>query len=971
MIQYILECIAFQLAFLVIYDFFLKKETFFQWNRVYLIGTYLLSLVLPWIKIEALKTTVPEQYAVYPEFLWNMDNVGVAAVGQASPGFQISWQEGILYGGMLVAAVYFAYKLVQLYRLSRNGNLERFPNFTRIVIANSEMAFSFFRSIFLGDKILEREHSSIIKHELVHIEQRHTLDLLIFEFMRIVGWFNPLVYVYQNRIAELHEFIADAQVPKKERKAHYDLLLSQIFQTQNISFVNQFYKKSLIKKRIVMLQKSKSKKVFQLKYLLILPLLVGMLVYNSCGMVSQAKENLHKSFTVSNLEQLSLKKTNQLFTQLIDLSLQSQDWSMVVKDTYSTVTFSRANKGSGISGPDGAIIQAKMQIESKILDDDFELFKDDIISLSRRIIQSDGNKKVNNTDVAIIPFAEVEKVPVFPGCENDADKRGCFFESMRNHIRKHFNYPKEAQEKGIQGQVNTMFVIDETGAVTKARFRGPDSLLKNEAKRIISRLPKMQPGEHKGEKVQVAFSIPISFKLNSNTPTKEVVPQNYNEAMDVPFSVIEEVPIFPGCEGATDKRKCFNEMMQKHIAKNFRYPKEAQEKGLQGRVNVLLTIGKDGVIKNLRMRGPDVLLENEAKRIMDLLPNMVPGKKDGKEVNVPYSIPITFKLDMDSDTTNNMTVMYNALLMERKRLLKSADAENPIIQNLDNQIQSLKRSIRASEELAQQAKIEKEAMDVPFSAIEEVPIFPGCEGATDKRKCFNEMMQKHIAKNFRYPKEAQEKGLQGRVNILLTIGKDGVIKNLRMRGPDVLLENEAKRIMDLLPNMVPGKKDGKEVNVPYSIPISFRLDYNADETANWKLDTTNKKEERIGDDTPLFMVDGNEYTKKDFIDFEKSNPNNIKFINVIKGDAAIEKYGERAKNGVVEVVTKDKTGLTKDKDENPIYFLDGVETTKKYIETINPDFIASVNVLKGKAAEDKYGEKGKNGVVEITLKKKD
>lgn len=245
MVQYILECIAFQLVFLVIYDFFLKKETFFQWNRVYLIGTYMLSLVLPWIKIEALKTSVPEAYYVYPEFLWNTNSVAISPSERAASVFQVSWQEGVLYGGMLVAALYFGYKLFQLYKLGRNGSVERFPNFKRIVIKNSELAFSFFRSIFLGDKILEREHSSIIQHELVHIEQRHTLDLLFFEFMRIVGWFNPLVYVYQNRIAELHEFIADAQVPKAQRKAHYDLLLSQIFKTQNISFVNQFFKSSL------------------------------------------------------------------------------------------------------------------------------------------------------------------------------------------------------------------------------------------------------------------------------------------------------------------------------------------------------------------------------------------------------------------------------------------------------------------------------------------------------------------------------------------------------------------------------------------------------------------------------------------------------------------------------------------------------------------------------------------------------
>ncbi len=114
--------------------------------------------------------------------------------------------------------------------------------------------------------------------------------------------------------------------------------------------------------------------------------------------------------------------------------------------------------------------------------------------------------------------------------------------------------------------------------------------------------------------------------------------------VDVPFAVIEDVPVFPGCEGAKDKRACFNEMMQKHIRKNFRYPEIAQEMGVQGRVNVMFTIQKDGSIGNIRYRGPDKNLEAEALRIIKKLPKMTPGKQRGRAVRVPFSIPITFKL---------------------------------------------------------------------------------------------------------------------------------------------------------------------------------------------------------------------------------------------------------------------------------------------------------------------------------------
>ncbi|MEH6512524.1 MAG: M56 family metallopeptidase, partial [Maribacter arcticus] len=294
MIQYILECIAFQLLFLVIYDFFLKRETFFKWNRVYLLGTFLLSLILPWIKIEAFKQQVPQTFAGYPDFLWNLNAVQVVTIEDSS-GWQLTWQEGVFYSGMLLALLFFVFKLRQVYLLKKHGEQVQFPNFTQVIITNSSIAFSFFKSIFIGDKVLKMKHDTIIEHELVHIKQGHTWDLLFFELMRIIAWFNPLVYVYQNRVSELHEFIADSHVAKEDKSEQYQQLLSQVFQTEHISFINQFFTKSLIKKRIVMLQKSKSKKVFQLKYLLLPPLVFGMLVYSSCEIEKKQLEELSES----------------------------------------------------------------------------------------------------------------------------------------------------------------------------------------------------------------------------------------------------------------------------------------------------------------------------------------------------------------------------------------------------------------------------------------------------------------------------------------------------------------------------------------------------------------------------------------------------------------------------------------------------------------------------------------------------
>ena len=127
---------------------------------------------------------------------------------------------------------------------------------------------------------------------------------------------------------------------------------------------------------------------------------------------------------------------------------------------------------------------------------------------------------------------------------------------------------------------------------------------------------------------------------------EEVEIEDDFEDVDVPFAVIEDVPIFPGCErvAKSKRRECFQEKINKHIRKNFRYPEIAQEMGIQGRVYVNFIISKDGSISNIRMRGPDKNLEKEAARIIGKLPKMTPGKQRGRPVRVPFSIPITFRL---------------------------------------------------------------------------------------------------------------------------------------------------------------------------------------------------------------------------------------------------------------------------------------------------------------------------------------
>lgn len=114
------------------------------------------------------------------------------------------------------------------------------------------------------------------------------------------------------------------------------------------------------------------------------------------------------------------------------------------------------------------------------------------------------------------------------------------------------------------------------------------------------------------------------------------------------FAVVEDKPIFPGCESESDKAAkelCFNRSILKHIRKNFQYPEVAKELGIQGRVFVSFVIGKSGAISDVNiLRGVDKSLDKEASRIVKKLPKMTPAKQRGKPVKVSFMLPITFKL---------------------------------------------------------------------------------------------------------------------------------------------------------------------------------------------------------------------------------------------------------------------------------------------------------------------------------------
>lgn len=467
MTSYLLQTIAFQLLFLIFYEWALKKETFFQWNRLYLLFTPLLAMALPFVQIPALGTVVPQNLIVALPTITLGTTVATAQSSLVTSSTSLSVLEIILILGMAVSALLFMYKLYKIIELKRKGRTAIIGTTTLVHLPNSTDAFSFAGTIFLGESLNEESKKYILAHEQVHLKQKHYVDLLYFEVLRIAFWFNPLVYFYQKRIATLHEYIADAHVvATTEKTTYYQNLLAEVFQIKNISFINTFFNHSLIKKRIVMLHKSKSKKTQLVKFLMVLPLIAGIMLYTSCSQDIASETSQEKSIT-QKIEELK---------------------------------FALENKEGGLTIS-----------ESNEL---YELVKNAPL---KGIDERNAISLFNSGELDALPFAVIDQVPLYPGCKNlstNEERKNCMSEKLNRLVIENFD-TKVANGLGLNGKVRlaVQFRIDEKGNVVDILSRAPINALEVEAKRVINLIPQMQPGQQDGKAVGVLYSLPIVFQV--------------------------------------------------------------------------------------------------------------------------------------------------------------------------------------------------------------------------------------------------------------------------------------------------------------------------------------------------------------------------------------------------------------------------------------------------------------------------
>ena len=284
---YLIKSSGLLALFFLSYHFMLRKETFFTSNRWFLLTGLITSLVLPLV--------------VFTKIIWvepvvtntNWSNIPISNyIEKKSFEDYLPLLTILTYSlGILLLLAKFAYDFYSLQTVLKGKLTQQQADFKLIDIKENLAPFSYFNTIVYNSALYSPiELENILEHEKIHSEQHHTIDVLISRLFCIVFWFNPFIWLYKKAILQNLEFIADSEALKKisDKKAYQITLLKITTQDNCVAITNHFYQ-SLIKKRIVMLNKNQSKKRNSWKYLSILPALVAFMFLFQIEVVAQEK----------------------------------------------------------------------------------------------------------------------------------------------------------------------------------------------------------------------------------------------------------------------------------------------------------------------------------------------------------------------------------------------------------------------------------------------------------------------------------------------------------------------------------------------------------------------------------------------------------------------------------------------------------------------------------------------------------
>ena len=629
----------------LVYRLLFRNSNRLYFNRYFLLTSMLLALAMPLLGL--LSGLEVPQMATLKQSLFNgtlLNEIVVTPDGQpmlpevtvttsTAPSRFSLWQVigGIYLIGVGVMTLLFLFKLAKLMVLIIRSPKRKMSSCTAVFTGREQGSFSFFRYAFFPNENVDPD---IMRHEMSHISHHHSWDILFAEVMMILQWFNPFVYLYKKELQSLHEYMADRDVVATGvDKKNYMMLILQQCTAVDFSGMSNNFSLILTKKRIKMITKNEKAKGLWWRLLATLPVLAILMIANTKVAAQEQKVNPNPPVDADTYQIVMYEYDDSDRIPINDTIVYNEDGSYTEIKREKEVDPNTGDPRTKISlstyDKDGNPITG-FHINTEPGHGDTSAY---------RITPMEGfhfPAQVANNDTI---YQTVEQMPQFPGGEK----------ALMEYIGKNIVYPVEAKEKEIQGRVFINFVIEKDGSVSTVKvLRGIGGGCDEEAVRAVSSLPKWKPGIQKGKPVRVSYQIPILFKLDNAQKAQDQDPKKEKQMVGevekmVPYGpdkngvyqIVEEMPQYPGGETA----------MMEYVAKNVVYPKEAQEKGISGRVFVGFIVEKDGSIGEVKLlRGIGGGCDEEAIRVIKGMPKWKPGKQEGKPVRVSYQMPINFKL---------------------------------------------------------------------------------------------------------------------------------------------------------------------------------------------------------------------------------------------------------------------------------------------------------------------------------------
>ena len=339
---YFLKVNAILILFYGIYYILLRKETFFQANRMYLLGGIVSAFVLPLLSYS--KTIWVEPTSInYDDLSANGSYSEEIVPLVETTSFDWNYLLILLYGLIVtILLAKLAIEVISFVSVIKNGNKNKVNKVVLVETSLFENPFSFFNYlVYNKSAFTEEELEFILTHESIHIKQLHSIDVLVSKLVSLLLWINPIAWLYRKAMLQNLEFIADAETTKELQNSYsyQKTLLKSVCNQNQLSITNQFYQ-SLIKKRIVMLNTNPSNKRNVWKYSVILPMLVAFFLLYQVKTVAQVKESKIKTETqeVSRVEFIIDKNTSD--------SQIKEETDMLKKDHDVTVKVSKIKRNS-------------------------------------------------------------------------------------------------------------------------------------------------------------------------------------------------------------------------------------------------------------------------------------------------------------------------------------------------------------------------------------------------------------------------------------------------------------------------------------------------------------------------------------------------------------------------------------------------------------------------------------------------